>query len=91
MNRPNNISTFVQLMNEISKKYPWVYKHTHVLIGFPKETEKDFNLTLDVIKRVKFEYVDILLYSKRPNTKAINMGNHVSKSVINSRYKKQLN
>lgn len=87
MNRPNNIDRFTSLMAKISRECPLVYKHTQVIIGFPSETKEDFNQTVKAIIDGCFDYVSIIKYSKRPNTKAINMKGHISSSTVNCRYK----
>ncbi len=88
MNRSNDISSFVNVISKISAKYPEVYKHTQVIIGFPRETECDFKKTLEVLKKEYFEYISVIKYSIRPNTAAFNMGGHLSESVIEDRYKR---
>ncbi len=90
MNRPENINTFIELISEISAKYPSVNRHACVIVGFPGETERDFNQTLNIAKKDIFNNIDVYMYSKRPGTKAFNMKNHISKNVMKSRYKKLL-
>lgn len=58
---------------------------THVLVGFPEETEKDFLDTMAFIKTFKFETVWIYEYSDRPNTDASTFHGKVPEDVIKSR------
>lgn len=88
MNRPQNINDFVSLMNRITEDCPHVFKHTQIIIGFPQETEEDFNQTLEVIKNNCFEYITVLKYSVRPYTKAADMHGHVSQRIIDDRYER---
>jgi tRNA A37 methylthiotransferase MiaB len=88
MNRPNNISQLIKITSQMSRDYKNVYKQTQVIVGFPQETEKDFMQTLKAIKDADFEYVSVIKYSKRPETKAAKMRGHISEAVINSRYKR---
>lgn len=88
MNRPNNIDKFIKLMAKISEDYPYIYKHTQVIVGFPQEKEDDFNQTLSAIGRGKFEYISVIKYSKRPNTKAISMKGHIPEKIMQDRYNK---
>ena len=88
MNRPQNITDFVFLMNRKTKDCPYVFKHTQIIIGFPQETEKDFDQTLEVIKNNCFEYITVLKYSVRPHTKAADIHGHVSQKIIDDRYER---
>ena len=88
MNRPQNINEFISLMNEMTKDCPLVFKHTQIIVGFPQETERDFNQTLEVLKNNCFEYITVNKYSKRPHTAAINIPGHIPKAIIDARYKK---
>lgn len=88
MNRPNNIEELVKIISKMSLNYEGVYKHTQIIIGFPQETEEDFLQTLKIIRDANFDYVSVIKYSKRPNTKAAKMDGQISKSIIDDRYKR---
>ncbi|MDD4661891.1 MAG: radical SAM protein [Candidatus Pacebacteria bacterium] len=90
MNRPQNINDFVSLMNKMTNDCSYVFKHTQIIIGFPQETEKDFNQTLEVINNNCFEYVTALKYSVRPHTKAVDIPGHISQKIIDERYEKAI-
>ncbi|WP_459893152.1 tRNA (N6-isopentenyl adenosine(37)-C2)-methylthiotransferase MiaB [Hydrogenobaculum acidophilum] len=63
---------------------------TDIIIGFPTETEEDFEHTLDVIKTVEFEQVFSFKYSKRPNTPAYYMEDELTDEVKTDRMKRLL-
>jgi len=63
---------------------------TDVVVGFPGETEDDFEQTLDVIRRVKFENVYSFLYSPRPFTEAAKLGDQVPAEVARARFERLL-
>ena len=64
---------------------PGVALGTHVLVGFPGETERDFEDTLNVLRAVRFHRVDFYDYQDRPGTEASAMPDKVPRDVIRSR------
>ena len=73
MNRNPNIEPFIRCMEDMnSNGYP-VSKHTQIIVGFPGETADDVLLTMDAIRRCRFEHININLYSPRRHTAAWDM------------------
>lgn len=71
---------------------------TDIIVGFPNESDEDFDDTLDVLQKVKFEQVFSFKFSPRPHTQAANMSGFVDDAVASARlnmlqsiYKEQLN
>ena len=58
------------------------------MIGFPSETEKDFEATLNLVKKVGFKYVVIFPYHDKENTLASKMQDKVSQDIVKERIKK---
>ena len=54
---------------------------TDVIVGFPGETDKEFEETLDFIKKVDFSYIHIFKYSRREQTRAYDMPNQIPDSI----------
>src|SRR5258708_28783101 len=59
---------------------------TDIIVGFPGETEADFEQTLDVVRAARFATAFTFQYSKRPGTPAATMDGQVPKDVVQNRY-----
>ncbi len=60
---------------------------TDIIVGFPGETEKDFKDTVDMVRKVSFNFAYIFKYSPRPHTKAANLVDNVSIEIKKERHK----
>ena len=63
---------------------------TDIIVGYPTETEEDFEDTIDIIKKVEFDSVFTFKYSKRTGTKAAEMDGQVPDSVVTDRFNRLL-
>jgi tRNA-2-methylthio-N6-dimethylallyladenosine synthase len=70
MNRKYTKAHYLSLANKIKKECPSAAITTDIIVGFPTETEKDFNDTVDVLKKVRFDSAFIFKYSPRNGTTA---------------------
>jgi len=70
MNRPYTVAEYKNLVKKIRQKIPGVRIGTDAIVGFPGETEKQFQNTVKLFKELKFENAFIFLYSPRPGTAA---------------------
>jgi tRNA-2-methylthio-N6-dimethylallyladenosine synthase len=61
---------------------------TDIIVGFPGETEEDFQQTIDLVRQAKFASAFTYQYSKRPGTPAAQMPNQIDPKVINERYER---
>src|SRR5690625_1324438 len=61
---------------------------TDIIVGFPGETEEDFQETLDVVRRARFSGAFTFQYSIRPGTPAAEMADQVPKEVVQDRYRR---
>lgn len=73
MNRHYTYDHCIELTQKIQKKIPGIMISTDIIVGFPGETEEDFDLTKKLCKEVGFEMVYLGRYSPRPNTRAFHM------------------
>jgi tRNA A37 methylthiotransferase MiaB len=90
MNRPDDLDKLVEVVSEIDDLNPLVYKHSQMIVGFPGETEEEFQQSTDFMKRSGFDYISVIRYSPRPNTKAIRLENNVTSEVMEDRYKRAM-
>jgi tRNA-2-methylthio-N6-dimethylallyladenosine synthase len=78
MNRPYTKNKYLDLIKKIQKKVPDASFTTDVIVGFPGETEKDFEDSVDIFKKVIFNEAYINKYSPRPGTAAWKLGDPIS-------------
>ena len=91
MNRKYTKEQYLQLVEKIKSKVPDVLFSTDIIVGFPEETEEDFNETLDVVRKVNFEQVYMFIYSRRVGTPADRMINQVPEEIKHQRFDKLKN
>jgi tRNA-2-methylthio-N6-dimethylallyladenosine synthase len=87
MNRQYNISTYRTIIENIRKKVPDISISTDILIGFPGESDSDFQILLDFMQDIEFNDAFMYKYNKREGTKAFDMIDDVDESVKLERLK----
>ncbi|VVC03669.1 tRNA-2-methylthio-N(6)-dimethylallyladenosine synthase [Candidatus Bilamarchaeum dharawalense] len=70
MNRDHTVQDFVDIVTAVRKKFPEVTIATDIIVGYPTETKKDFEDTLELLKTTKPDITNISRFSPRPGTKA---------------------
>ena len=86
MNRKYTKEQYIELANRIREKIPNVLFSTDIIVGFPGETEEDFEDTLDVVRKVNYEQVFMFIYSKREGTPGAVMENQVNEDIKHKRF-----
>lgn len=86
MNRKYTKEDYLKLVDNIRASMPDVSITTDIIVGFPGETEEDFEDTLDVVRKVGFDSAYTFLYSKRTGTVAAKMEHPVPKDVASERF-----
>lgn len=86
MNRKYTKEQYLALVQKIKSKIPDVKFSTDIIVGFPGETEEDFEDTLDVVSKVKYEQVFMFIYSRRVGTVADKMEDQIDESVKHERF-----
>lgn len=85
MNRGYTKEEFITLAKKIKEKIPDIGLTTDIIVGFPGETEEDFQDTMDVVNEVGFENAFMFMYSKRSGTPAATMEEQVEEQVKSER------
>ena len=88
MNRGYTKKEFITLAKKIKEKIPDIGLTTDIIVGFPGETEEDFQDTMDVVNEVGFENAFMFMYSKRSGTPAATMEEQVDEQVKSERLQK---
>jgi tRNA-2-methylthio-N6-dimethylallyladenosine synthase len=78
MNRHHTQKQYLNLVKEINEAMPDITLTTDIIVGFPGETEKQFEDTVKVMKKAKYDMAFIAQFSSRPGTKAASMDDNVS-------------
>ncbi|MGD9134928.1 MAG: MiaB/RimO family radical SAM methylthiotransferase [Desulfobacterales bacterium] len=85
MKRPYTIEDVKKYLSIIKAEVPGLQISTHIMVGFPGETEEDFQESVDFIKAYEFPFVDIYAYDDRPNTAASRMVDKIPQDIIDQR------
>lgn len=86
MNRKYTKERFLTLVKKMREQIPNVTFSTDIIVGFPGESEEDFEDTLEVVKKVNFEQVYMFIYSRRVGTVADKMENQVPEKIKHERF-----
>lgn len=87
MNRPYNIEQYMRTVDLFRSRIPDGSISTDIIVGFPGETEEDFQGTLDVVKATRFDSAFTFQYSPRPGTKAAAMtDDFIPHDVVTERF-----
>lgn len=90
MNRRYTKEKYLSLVEKLRKAVPDISITTDIIVGFPGETEEDFQETLDVVRKAEFSSAFTFIYSKRTGTPAAKMENQVPEDVVNERFQRLL-
>ena len=87
MNRRYTCGEYRRFVAAARAKLPGVHIGTDVIVGFPGETDKDFEECLEFVREMAFANVHIFSYSPRPGTPAASMPGQVSPAVVKERFR----
>ena len=90
MNRRYDKEKYLELVDKIREAVPDISLTTDIIVGFPGETEEDFQDTLDVVDKCNFDSAFTFIYSKRSGTPAAKMENQVPEDVVKDRFDRLL-
>ena len=88
MNRKTNKKQIEDLIEKLRKEIPEVTLRTSLIVGFPGETEEDFNELYEFIKKARFDKLGTFMYSKEDGTPAEKLPNQINTNTKKSRYNK---
>jgi tRNA-2-methylthio-N6-dimethylallyladenosine synthase len=86
MRRSYRQSKYLGIIERVRAAIPDAAITTDIIVGFPGETEEDFQATLDVVRAARFSAAFTFQYSKRPGTPAATLPDQVSPEVVKDRY-----
>jgi tRNA-2-methylthio-N6-dimethylallyladenosine synthase len=90
MKRSYRSERYLNILDTVRSKIPTAAITTDIIVGFPGETEEDFQATMEVVRKSKFAMAYTFQYSKRPGTPAAEMPDQVDKEVVQERYERLL-
>ena len=85
MRRRYSAASYLELISRIRENRPGISFSSDFIVGFPGETDKDFQDTLDIVEKVGFDESFSFIYSPRPNTPAAEMEDNISKDIKKER------
>ncbi|MHA4849487.1 tRNA (N6-isopentenyl adenosine(37)-C2)-methylthiotransferase MiaB [Rhodococcus sp. MSC1_016] len=88
MRRSYRTTRFLGIIEKVRTAMPHAAITTDIIVGFPGETEEDFQGTLDVVRQARFTSAFTFQYSKRPGTPAADMEGQLPKAVVQERYER---
>ncbi len=88
MNRKYTKEQYLDLVKKMKDKIPNLTLSTDIIVGFPGESDEEFEDTLDVVKKVKFEQVYMFIYSRRIGTPGDKMENQIPEEQKHKRFER---
>ncbi|WP_345701986.1 tRNA (N6-isopentenyl adenosine(37)-C2)-methylthiotransferase MiaB [Kitasatospora terrestris] len=88
MRRSYRQERFLGIIEKVRAAMPDAAISTDIIVGFPGETDEDFEQTLHVVREARFANAFTFQYSKRPGTPAAEMENQIPKAVVQERYER---
>jgi tRNA-2-methylthio-N6-dimethylallyladenosine synthase len=86
MKRYLPIETYVGRLEELRRRVPGIGISTDMIVGFPGETDEDFQQTYDLVARLQYDSIFAYTYSPRPGTHALKYGDTVPEAVKKERH-----
>ncbi len=88
MRRSYRSKKFLGILDKVRERMPQAAISTDIIVGFPGETEEDFQATLDVVEASRFATAFTFQYSKRPGTPAAELPDQLPKEVVQERFER---
>ena len=88
MRRSYRTKRYMDILDRVRERIPHASITTDIIVGFPGETEEDFQGTLDIVRRARFSQAFTFQYSIRPGTPAATMDNQIPKEIVQDRFER---
>ncbi|KQX63640.1 tRNA (N6-isopentenyl adenosine(37)-C2)-methylthiotransferase MiaB [Angustibacter sp. Root456] len=88
MRRSYRSRRFLDIIDSVRSRIPEAAITTDIIVGFPGETDEDFEGTLDVVRQARFASAFTFQYSQRPGTPAATLPDQLPKAVVQERYER---
>ncbi len=86
MNRKISTEAMMSKIKDLKNRIPGIFLRTSVIVGFPGETEEDFELLKEKIQEIKFDHLGVFKYSDEEGTPAIKLSEKLSEEIIDQRF-----
>ena len=86
MNRIYSRPQYLKIIKDFKKKVPGIKFSSDFIVGYPGETERDFERTLEAVTEARFDGAFMFQFSPRPGTPAAEMGDQIPASVVQERF-----
>ncbi len=86
MQRGYTVEEYTRCLKEMKRAFPKLLVRSQIMAGFPTETDEDFKQSLNLLKTLPLDYVELYCFSARPGTKAAELEGHVKRKVARQRY-----
>ena len=90
MNRHYDMERYLEIVDYMREKIPDIVITSDIIVGFPGESEEDFNGTLDALKRVRYDMIYSFIYSPRKGTPAAEMEDQIDPKIQSERFDRLL-
>ena len=90
MNRGYTYGKYKEKIDTLRNALPDIAVTTDIIAGFPGETEEDFDLTIKALREIKYDGIFSFKYSKRPDTSALSLSDHVEEDIKSDRLSRVL-
>ena len=90
MNRHYDTTAYLKILDYMREKMPDIVVTSDIIVGFPGESEADFEATLNLLRRARFDMIFSFIYSPREGTPAAKMEGQISKETQNARFDRLL-
>src|SRR3546814_4108591 len=85
MNRSHSVESYLRVIERVRAARPDIAISGDFIVGFPGETEADFQATLDIVRATNYAMAYSFKYSRRPGTPAASMDGQIDEAVMNDR------